>query len=169
VHSDLIPPDSHHLRAAEGWLELGNHFEANEELEKISPELRIHPDVLQIRWHIFENAKKWDACVDIAATLIKLAAERSAAWVQRSYALHALKRTQEALDGLLPAAEKFPDVWRIPYNLACYCSQLGRFEEAQHWFKKAILIDDKTVQRIGIDDPDLKPLWDSMSTTIWKR
>ena len=57
----------------------------------------------------------------------------------------------------------------IPYNLACYCSVLGRFDEAEHWFKKAILIDDKTVQMAGIDDPDSKPLWDSMSTTIWKR
>jgi hypothetical protein len=40
----LTPPDSYHLEAAQGWLELGNHLEANEELEKISPALRIHPD-----------------------------------------------------------------------------------------------------------------------------
>jgi hypothetical protein len=36
----LSPPDTHHLRAAEGWLELGNHLEANAELENIMPELR---------------------------------------------------------------------------------------------------------------------------------
>jgi hypothetical protein len=36
------------LRAAEGWLELGNHLEANEELENITPKLRAHPDVLEI-------------------------------------------------------------------------------------------------------------------------
>ncbi len=28
----LEPPDSFHLEAAMGWLELGNHLEANEEL-----------------------------------------------------------------------------------------------------------------------------------------
>jgi hypothetical protein len=27
----------------------------------------------------------------------------------------------------------------------------------------------ETVQREAIDDPDLKPLWDSMSGTFWKR
>jgi hypothetical protein len=27
--------DRHHLRAAQGWLELGNHIEANEELEPL--------------------------------------------------------------------------------------------------------------------------------------
>ena len=28
------PPDIHFLRAAEGWLELGDHLEANEELKR---------------------------------------------------------------------------------------------------------------------------------------
>jgi hypothetical protein len=53
--------------------------------------------------------------------------------------------------------------------LACYCAQLNRFDESQHWFKKEILIDHKMVPKLGIDDPDLKPLWDGMSTTIWKK
>jgi tetratricopeptide (TPR) repeat protein len=162
-------PDLHHLRAAQGWLELGNPLEANHELENISPKLRAHPDVLEIRWHIYANELKWDACVDTADALVKLAPDRSDSWVHRSFALHILNRTQEAFDNLLPAAEKFSDVWQIPYNLACYCSMLGRLDEAQHWFKKAIVVDDKIVQKAGIDDPDLKPLWDSMSTTIWKK
>ena len=29
-------------------------------------------------------------------------------------------------------------------------------------------IDEHTVKRAGIDDPDLKPLWDSMSGTLGK-
>jgi hypothetical protein len=40
----LPHPDEHHLNAAEGWLELGNHLEANEELEKIEAFIRPHPD-----------------------------------------------------------------------------------------------------------------------------
>ncbi len=71
-----------------------------------------------------------------------------------------------AFDNLLPVAEKLPEVWTIPYNLACYCPQLGRFDGARHWFKKEILIEEKTFQRVGIDDPDLKPLWHSMITPI---
>jgi len=35
--------DQRQLDAAEGWLELGNWLEANEELERISPEMRGHP------------------------------------------------------------------------------------------------------------------------------
>ena len=44
----LEPPYLYHLRAAIGWLELGRHIEANEELEKITERLRAHPDVLKV-------------------------------------------------------------------------------------------------------------------------
>jgi tetratricopeptide (TPR) repeat protein len=165
----LPAPDSHHLRAAQGWLELGNDREANEELERITPTLRAHPDVLEIRWHIYAHAKKWDACAEIAGAIIKLDSNRPDAWINRSFALHELKRTQEALDYLLPVADRFPRVWNVPYNLACYSAQLGRLDECQAWFKKAMAIDEHTVKQAAIDDPDLKPLWDSMSTTVWKR
>jgi tetratricopeptide (TPR) repeat protein len=162
-------PDNLHVQAAQGWLELGNPREADKELDEITPALRVHPDVLEIRWHIYAHAKKWDECVDIAAAIINLAPNRSDAWVHRSFALHELQRTQEAYDHLLPVATKFRKVWTIPYNLACYCAQLGRLEECQKWFKTAMGIDEHTVKREAIDDPDLKPLWDSMSGTLWKR
>ena len=169
IMKPLPLPDLHHLRAASGWLELGNHLEANEELEEIRPRLRVHPDVLQIRWQIYAKEKKWEACVDIAAAVIKLAPERYDGWIHRSFALHELKRTEEAFENLLPAAEQFSDVWTIPYNLACYCSQLQRLDEAETWLKKAMAIDEQTVKRLALDDPDLLPLWDSMSGTLWKR
>jgi tetratricopeptide (TPR) repeat protein len=165
----LDPPDSHHLSAAEGWLGLGDWREANEELEKIAPALRAHPDVLEVRWHIYSHEKKWDMCVDIAGAIIKLEPNRVEAWIQRSFALHELKHSQEAFDQLLPVGDKFPKVWLIPYNLACYCAQLGRLEECREWFKKAMTIDEQTVRESAVDDPDLKPLWDSMSSTVWKK
>lgn len=41
--------DVQHLRTAIGWLELGNHFDANKEFERITPALRAHLDVLEAR------------------------------------------------------------------------------------------------------------------------
>jgi hypothetical protein len=70
---------------------------------------------------------------------------------------------------LLPAAVIFREVWTIPYNLACYCAQTGRLEECKTWLKMAMNIDEKTVRRAAVDDPDLKPLWDSLGGTWWKR
>ena len=55
----LAPPNSHHLEAAHGWLELGNNVAAFDELEKIEPKLRGHPDVLEVRVDIYAKAGKW--------------------------------------------------------------------------------------------------------------
>src|ERR1700722_1753984 len=136
-HSDIL-----HLQAANGWLELGNHLEANEELEEITPRFKAHPDVLKVKWQVFVKENRWEACLNIAQAIIKLIPGDSWAWVHRSFALHELKQTQEAYDLLLPAHDHFPGVWTIPYNLVCYCAQLGRLEEAQEWFKQAMAIDE---------------------------
>jgi hypothetical protein len=44
--------DQRHLDAAQGWFELGNCMEATEELEQITREMRGHPSVLEVRFHI---------------------------------------------------------------------------------------------------------------------
>ena len=48
--------------------------EASAELAKITPQLRGHPDVLEIRWHICAKEKKWETCAEIAATVVSRAA-----------------------------------------------------------------------------------------------
>jgi len=68
--------DCHHLRAAQGGLELGNPAEANEELEPSAPEFRAHPEMLEIRCPIYAHAIKWDACVDMAAAILKFDPKR---------------------------------------------------------------------------------------------
>jgi len=154
-------PNSHHLAAAQGWLELGDYLSANEELEKIEPGLRVHPDVLEVRWQIYAKEKKWDVCVDIAGALVAKAPERPFGWVHRSFALHELKQTQLASDLLEPAADLFTDVWIIRYNLACYASRLGKHDEAWEWLTDAFDLtdDENAVKLMALDDDDLEPFW----------
>jgi tetratricopeptide (TPR) repeat protein len=165
----LTHKDQHYLDAAEGWLGLGDHLSAKEELERISPELLAHPKVLAVRLEACWKAKDWEVCVELGEAVVKSSPKNSSGWIGRSFALHELKRTREAYDRLLPAKGKFPKNATIPYNLACYCAQLNRLEEAQVWLRKAMAIDEQTVRSEAIEDPDLKPLWDSMSGTMWKR
>jgi len=80
MKNTLEPPDIFHVDAAKGWLELGDHIAANDELENVSARLRAHPDVLDVRWQIYARAKKWEACVEIAAAIIKVAPGRSDGW-----------------------------------------------------------------------------------------
>ena len=159
----LQSPDTLHLKAAQGWLELGNYIEANEELEKITPRLRVHPAVLEVRWEIYAKAKKWDACLDIASALVRLVPNHPLGWVHRSFCLHELERTAEARDNLLRVVDKFPEHAIMLYNLACYDCQLGKLEQAKHWLAKAFNLGDaKKMKLAALDDPDLEPLWDSL-------
>ena len=161
--------DQRYLDAAEGWLGLGDLLSANDELEQITPELRTHPTVLAVKLEIHWTAKKWEACIEITNVLVRLEPYNDHAWIGRSFALHELKRTQEAFDLLLLAKDKFPKNCTIPYNLACYCAQLNRLEDAHDWLKKAMKIEERSVKRMAIHDPDLKPLRDSMGEKLWKR
>lgn len=150
--------DQRHLEAAEGWVELGNHLEANEELEQITPKNRAHPAVLEIRWQIYAKAKKWDAALDLASALIQLVPELPLGWVHRSYCLHEMKKTGEARDNLLRVVEKFPEDPIMRYNLACYECQLGRLKQAKDWLEKACEVGDpKKIKSMALEDPDLRP------------
>ena len=109
---DLSPQDQQHLQAADGWLGLGNWHEANEELERISPALRSHPDVLFIRWHVYANAKSWTLAAEVANTLSKLFPDNPFGVIHLAYALHEMKRTKEAWDTLLPGSIVSPTTAR---------------------------------------------------------
>ena len=158
----LPHPDNQHLEAAEGWFELGNHLEANEELEQISPQLRAHPFVLEMRYKIYSEAKKWEGAAEIARTMSVMLPDNSWGFIHYAFCLHELKRTKEAYAVLIPVADKFLD-GTIRYNLACYSCQLGNLKESMQWLELAIdLSGKKDVRLMALDDPDLESLWNQI-------
>ena len=155
---------------SQGWLELGNHLEANEELEKITPELRGHPDVLQTRWHIYTAAERWDACLDIATALTTVAPKNPPSWCSRAAALHGLGRTTEAREVLLGGVDAAGENWFMFYELARYCCLLDRTPEARAWLGKAfdLTANPKAAAKfklLALEDEDLKTLWSGGS--VW--
>lgn len=168
---ELGPHDNFHLRAAEGWLELGNHIAANEELEEIALQWRVHPDVLEVRWQIYAKSQKWEACVDVAKAITELAPSRPNGWVHLGYSLRRSKNggLQAAWATLLPVAEKFPNTWNIPYNLACYAAQMQQLNIAEGWLKKAFDSAKITgcfdeVRLLALSEPDLDQFWKGNSS-----
>lgn len=157
------------LQRAEGWMELRLPLEANAELDEIQAAMRAHPEVLKLRYSIYSASKQWAMALEIATCLHGQLPDDQFGGVHTAVALNRLGRTQEAKELSLALAPRFPTDWSIPYNLACYCAQLGEIEEAQKWFKAAMALDEHTVRRMGIDDPDLEPLWQGMRDTTWKR
>ena len=155
--------DQLHLSAASGWIGLGDLDSARAEMKELSADAKKHPQALLVQSEYHFAAEEWDLLLPLADEMVRQFPEQHFLWINRSYALHELKRTQEAFDALLPATEKFSKVWLIRYNLACYCAQLGNKEEAMRWLLRAVRLADKTeVMAMALDDPDLSLLRDAI-------
>jgi predicted Zn-dependent protease len=160
-------PDGHFLNATSGWLMLGNPQEARVEFDQISSAYRQHPEVMLIEWSLLAAEHRWEAAREVAETHVRLVPGSAYGWIHRSFALHELKRTREALEKLLPVAGKFSDEPTIPYNLSCYTCQLGDLVAARDWLKKAFAMESvegsrEERLRSATEDCDLQPLWDEI-------
>ena len=158
----LPPPDSLRLRAATGWLELGCPEEAQAELDGIQSGNQCHPDVLELRWQLLADAHEWSGAASAARALMELEPERASGWLHHAYAVRRAEGggVAQALDALLPAADRIPTEPYIPYNLACYACQLGRQREALAWLDRAFKVGNKAeLKSEALEDEDLKSLW----------
>ena len=57
---------------------------------------------------------------------------------------------------------RWPEEAMLWFNLACYCSLMGRIKEAKSNLAQAIERNE-AVRDLVLDDPELKPLWDSIA------
>ncbi len=148
------------LEAAQGWLELDNYLEAEAELNEIAPQVRKHPDVLEVQWKIYAKAREWDICLEIAENLTDSAPRRSTGWLYLAASLEALHQPEEAYETLVGVASDFPDNAAIPYQLASYAVELHLLEDARIWLDQALKGgESKELQLMALNDPALQPLW----------
>ncbi len=159
---ELTTPDLHHLKAAVGWLELGNAAEALGEIENISEPLQSHVDVLEAHWLVLARLLRWEAAAKVGRALIAAAPDSAAGWLHHAYALRRAPNggLLAAFNALAPSAAKFPEEATIPYNLACYTCQMEReTSETMNWLQQAITAGDrKEILTMAMKDPDLKPV-----------
>ncbi len=148
----------HYLRAAEGWIGLGDYASANRELKSIRHAL--HPDVLKVRWRIYAATRKWKAALGIAESIILFHPADPLGWVYQSSTLHELKRTVEARDNLLQVVDRFPCSATLHYHLACFECQLGRLGEAKKRLQQAFHLDLAVeLKSKSLKDPRLQSIW----------
>ena len=160
----LAPSAIKQIEAAEGWLALGAPHEARSELLSLPPSLLGHPVVLDHLWEVAAALKDWEEALRLAIKRLEAFPDDPAGWVHRSYALRRSKLggLQQAWDALFPALGHFPKLSLIPYNIACYASQMGKLSEAWDWLNKAVEIDEDlaSINSMALKDDDLRPLWD---------
>ena len=161
----IEPPDTFHLSAASGWLDLGNWKEAQAELDNISPAARAHPRVALARYAVCARAGQWDSAAEMAAVLLERYPKDPQMWINAAYATRRKQGggIEQAKDILLRARARFPKEAIIAYNLACYECQLNRVDEARQWLARAF--DNgapAAIRQLALRDEDLKPLWPSL-------
>jgi hypothetical protein len=160
VVEPLPNSDALHVRAAEGWLELGNHVEASVELGQITPEHRAHPDVLNLRWLICQRAKDWNSCMEVARSLTDNYPSDPRGWVALAETLYFEKHYQDAYDLAVSKITTFPQYWPLYYDSACYACLTGRLEQAKQFLQLAMAYGEASaVRRKALEDPDLTSLW----------
>jgi Flp pilus assembly protein TadD len=157
--SGLQTSDLHQLRAADGWLDLGDWRSALAELDALRLGARSHPAVLAMRFRAHSTAGQWDLALESAERGLEANPKDPQAWIHRSFALHELKRTREAEALLLPALDNFPTEPIIAYNLACYACVQGELAKARALLARAAAVGNaEEMQRMARNDPDLAAL-----------
>jgi hypothetical protein len=156
---ELSIADLHRVRAAEGWLELGNAAEAEAELAGVSADYSGSPELLHLRWQICRSARKWDQCFETATTLTQIAPTDPRAWTAMAQTLYFTRRIPEAYDLAVSKISRFPTHWPLYYDAACYACLTGRLDQARQFLHLATTFGDEAhIRRLAADDPDLKAL-----------
>jgi Tfp pilus assembly protein PilF len=148
----------HQLKAAQGFLELGDPDSAWEELESIPAEDRSYPVVLRMRVEIYQAKSRWMEMAEIAQHLTEIEPAEPQHWIHRAWAERRHVGPETAESTLLRALEGFPEEPLIHYNLACYASKLGRLEEARTRLNNAISLD-ASYRELALEDEDLEGIW----------
>ena len=151
--------DSLILEWARECLKSGRSLEAGMKLERISPELRKHPEVLKLRYEIYKQEKRWHAALDAAQDYSEMVPTDVAGWLGQAVCLHEMKLSQRALNMLLKVVDRFPDNPMIPFYIALFTTELGRLEQARKWLFQALEIGDKSkLIALALNEPDMETL-----------
>ncbi len=161
----LEPEDLHHLRVAEGYIDLGMFLDANEELEQIDPDVRHLPEVLAQRCRIYGALKKWDLLQVVSRKLVACNPADIQAWVRLAFATRRAESLAAAKEILLEGLKRNPGIDNFHFNLACYECQLGNLDAAKEHLSQAITLDKKWQMR-ALEDEDLEPLWAAFAMNV---
>ena len=154
--------DLQHLKAAEGYIELGMFEDADAELAAVDPSCRALPRLLTLQLCVYAGLQKWDLIQTVAQKMAENFPDDSQWQIWWASAARRAQSLESAKKILLKALETHPNDANIHYNLSCYESRLQHFRTAQRHLARAIQLDSR-FQLIAMNDQDLQPLLQSLS------
>jgi tetratricopeptide (TPR) repeat protein len=149
-----------HLKAAQGYMDLGMFLDANAELEQIEAASRHLPEVLEIRVRVYSALEKWDLMLTMARRLALEQPDDPQWRVLWAYAARYGESIEAGRIILVNAVTDQPDAAVLHFNLAGYECQLRNLQEAKERLRRAFELDEK-YRLLALEDQDLEPLWES--------
>ncbi|MBL9129664.1 MAG: hypothetical protein JNG86_00585 [Verrucomicrobiaceae bacterium] len=142
------------IAAAQGYVELGLHAEAREELSALPVDAHSRVDVIEITLLCLMGEKRWEEAFALAANLCEKEPAEPGGFIHAAFCLHEMDRTAEALDflGRGPATLRTKPVYY--YNMGCYHAKLGQLHKALRYLSQSFEMDD-TLRGYARKDPDL--------------
>jgi Flp pilus assembly protein TadD len=145
------------LSHARGYVALGLHDLAEEELAALGPERASDDEVLALRVEILQARQQWLMLQPLVAELVKRQPKEPGWWIVWAYAT----RRAESLfvaEAILREAELLhPDEATIQFNLGCYACQRGDLADARIRVERAQSLNPAFRDSI-LTDSDLAPL-----------
>lgn len=142
---------------ARGWLMLGRSDEAARALDSVPDSEQHTIDTLELRCQVFLDTGECVLAAAIARRLTAADPSEPQHWISLAYAVRRSETVEAARTILLEALPRFPLCATIPYNLACYASVLGLFDEARKYLDQAVGLDPD-FREAAKNDPDFGPL-----------
>lgn len=145
------------ILAAQGYVELGLHDAARQELAVLPEEARARVDVVEILLLCLMAERRWEEALAMTAVLREQEPDEPGGFIHAAYCLHELGRTAEAVELLRagPAALRSKPVYY--YNLGCYHARLGDVERALKLLRQSFEMDG-SLRSVARKDPDLDQL-----------
>ncbi|MEM7603127.1 MAG: hypothetical protein AAF357_17155 [Verrucomicrobiota bacterium] len=143
------------LEKARGYIDLGMFDDALNLIDSLPEDQLLSDDAHEMRIIILLDRNQYEEAFEVSRTLSESRPGNHAGFIQGAYALHALSKTQEAIDFLQTGPESLQDEPSYFYNLACYEVALGRIEAAMTWLQQSINLDPRNRSR-ALKDKDLE-------------
>ncbi len=145
------------ILAAQGYVELGLHEEAQAELAHLPLSASERVDVIELCVLCLMGERRWVEALVLTQKLCEVEPGEPGGFIHSAYCLHELGRTSDALDLLArgPATLRTKPVYY--YNLGCYLACLGDDEKALQLLKQSFEMDG-SLRSHARKDPDLDRL-----------
>lgn len=147
-----------YLRAAEGWIELGNYDEASEELHSCPPAIKSTVECLKLWVRIYAAQNHWREVEMICETLAKHAPEDPFTIFNQAEAFFKQGRPREAYAVFKYSPLCFRKGPKYFYALARYLCALDQKTLALKCLGNAF-DKDPSLKLKALDDPDLESIW----------